>query len=88
MRRTLFCVILGLILTGLFVSGIAATKNWDHRGGWSDHPKIRIEQVFFVITISMIPLIAYELNRLEKHPPRRRPRRRSPRKHPTNSDDF
>jgi len=71
MRRNLPYVAFGVILTGVFASGLAATRRWERL--WSEDPAIRLEQILFVAVFAILPIGVFAIDRWL-----RRPRARSP----------
>ncbi len=71
MRRNHAYVAFGVILTGAFVSGLAAMRRWERL--WSEDPATRIEQILFVAVLAILPIAVFAIDRRL-----RRPRARSP----------
>jgi hypothetical protein len=68
MRRIIPCVGLGVLLTVLFVIGLATIRNWRGRA-WSDDPAVRRQQVVVVIGLGAGVIFVMKLNSL-LNPPR------------------
>ena len=88
MRRTLISVVLGVIITGLCVSGLAAGRRWKGTGPlvgvvpgrgfrWSENPVYRREQVFFVLLFGSFPLVVLAIVQISDPAPRKGPRKRT-----------
>src|SRR5947209_2244677 len=67
MKRTICSLMLGVILTGLFVSGLAWMTTLRERR-WSDDPRNRRRQVIFVMATVSVVLVGYEINRILNRP--------------------
>ena len=71
MRRIFPFVGLGVLLTAVFVSGLATVRDWHGRGAWSDDPTVRRGQSFLVIGLGGGVMLVMTINSLLNPPPRK-----------------
>ncbi|WP_406693849.1 hypothetical protein V5E97_22710 [Singulisphaera sp. Ch08] len=69
MRRTLVCLILGVLVTGLLAAGLAWCCVAINVRQWSDDPLIQDRQILLVLTVLGLVFAVYEINR-RFNPPR------------------
>jgi hypothetical protein len=67
MRRTVLSLILGVIVAGLFLSGLVWMTSLQERG-WSRDPETFSRQVTFVVTILAVVITASVLNQTLNRP--------------------
>jgi hypothetical protein len=61
MRRTVLCTVCGILITGLFLSGLVWMTSLRERG-WSKDPQTFGRQVIFVVTLVAIVFGAFAVN--------------------------